>query len=465
MSNSVFGVIGLGVMGKSISLNLAEKGFPISVFNRKEDGEEDVVINFLQSEQVTGDLLGFTNLHEFIQSIQRPRKILLMIKAGTAVDHVINRLIPLLSKGDVIIDGGNSHYTDSNKRFEFLAEKGIHFVGSGISGGEEGARKGPSIMPGGNLESYQLIAPYLEKIAAKDELGNPCCAFIGPAGAGHFVKMVHNGIEYAEMQLLAELYTIMAETTSYEEIIQIFNQWNQGDLSSYLLDITVQILQKKEGDRYVLDSILDKAGNKGTGAWSSKAAFDLGTVNNMMSAAVFARYISSYKETRTKWSKNVHVETKISKALNIKELEQAYRFARIINHHQGFELIEAASQQYNWNLNLAGIARIWTNGCIIRSKFMNESIDILQKYSSILDQGETMNWLCSNERVLVELISYGIEKRVATPVFSSAYHYWISMTTEKLPANLLQAQRDFFGAHTYQRIDYPDGQAVHTIWS
>lgn len=385
MHKSTFGIIGLGVMGKSLGLNIAEKGFGISVYNRADSGEEKIVTQFLNENNSFPNIAGFTNIEKFIASIERPCKILIMIKAGNAIDSVIQQLIPFLSKGDILIDGGNSHFSDTNKRSKYLAAMNIHFVGCGVSGGEEGARKGPSIMPGGTPESYQMIAPILETIAAKDINNKPCCTYIGPEGAGHFIKMVHNGIEYVEMQLLAEIYAMLSITHTNDEIAYLLKTWNNTDLSSYLLEITINILQKKEGNQYVLDTILDTAGNKGTGSWSSKTAFDLGTVNTMMSSAVFARYISSFKEKRKSLSTLINYSSKSLEKPNLESLKNTYKFARIINHHQGFELIRIASQEYNWDLNLSEIARIWTNGCIIRSDFMEKSVAVFKKNQAYLD--------------------------------------------------------------------------------
>ena len=464
MNKSIFGVIGLGVMGKSISLNIAEKGHSISVYNRADEGEAEVVKNFLAANRSFENMQGFTDLSKFVESLERPRKILIMIKAGATVDVVIEKLLPLLSEDDIVIDGGNSHYMDTSRRCKYLEKKNIQFIGAGVSGGEEGARKGPSIMPGGSKSSYNIVAPILESIATKDSVGKSCCTYIGPEGAGHFIKMVHNGMEYAEMQLLAELYALLSESMNYKEISDLFLSWNKGDLSSYLLEITAEILCKKEGADYLLDLILDKAGNKGTGSWSSKAAFDLGIPSTMMSSAVFARYISSFKEKRKELSKRSNKKTKSNTLPNIESLEKAYRFARIINHHQGFELMRQASDTYGWNLSLTDIARIWTNGCIIKSAFMTTSIAIFQAHDELLKHEGIFNLLRENEAAVSETLGYGLSNRVALPALWSAYNYWIAMTTETLPANLIQAQRDYFGAHTYQRIDAPSDQFFHTNW-
>ena len=461
---SEFGVFGLGVMGSSIALNIADKGFELSVFNRAEGGEEEVVNRFLSAHQDKGNIRGFTDLEKFIGSLDRPRKILIMIKAGPTVDLVLNQLMPLLSKGDIIIDGGNSHYENTRKRFELAESHGLEFVGAGISGGEEGARKGPSIMPGGKKQSYDLVAEVLEAIAAKDNFGKTCCAYIGPEGSGHFIKMVHNGIEYVEMQLLAELYALMSDSMSNLEIAEVFETWNRGELSSYLLDITIKILRKKEGDRYLLDLILDKAGNKGTGSWSSKAALDLGIPTTMMSSAVFARYISSFKDKRVKMSGLLEQMAFTGAAINIHDLEKTYEFARLVNHQQGFGLMELASEAYNWNLNFSEIARIWSNGCIIKSHLMNRLHKEFLENADLFDMDFVTRSLISGESFIRDTLVSALQRRVSVGSFSASYDYWIGMTTRRLPANLIQAQRDFFGAHTYQRVDASDTDFYHTQW-
>ena len=461
---SEFGVFGLGVMGSSISLNIAEKGYELSVFNRAEGGEEEVVDNFMKANSHLKNLHGFTDLDAFIESMERPRKVLIMIKAGPTVDLVLNNLIPKLSAGDVIIDGGNSHYVNTKRRFELCEKQGVEFIGAGISGGEEGARKGPSIMPGGKKGSYDIVSNVLESIAAKDDFGKTCCAYIGPEGSGHFIKMVHNGVEYVEMQLLAEIYAMLAVHHSNEDIAKVFESWNQGELSSYLLDITIQILRKKEGSDYLLDKILDKAGNKGTGSWSSKAAFDLGIPNTMMSSAVFARYISSFKESRVAMSSKVKTERNDLSLPDISVMKGAYKMARLINHQQGFKLMELASESYGWKLNFSDIARIWSNGCIIKSHLMNSLHDGFKTERDLFQMNVVFTDLLDLEENLRAVIHVGLDSRMSLHCFTAAYYYWIDMTSERLPANLIQAQRDFFGAHTYQRIDDQSGDYFHTKW-
>ena len=465
MSKSNFGVFGLGVMGKSIAFNLASKGHNLSVYNRGKGTEKYVVRDFLKDNESVKNILGFNSVSEFVNSIQQPRKILLMVNAGATVDVVLQTLLPYLSAEDIIIDGGNSHYLDTKRRIELLKTKGLYFIGCGISGGEEGAKNGPSMMPSGDLKAYSQIAPILESIAAKDKNNKPCCQYIGKKGSGHFVKMAHNGIEYAEMQLLAEVFSIMSKTMTYETIAETLTSWQKGNLSSYLLDITSKILQKKEGNEYVLDLILDQAGNKGTGSWSSKAALELGIPNTMMTSAVFARFISSFKNEREKLALKIKSNTEKPKKLNLKDLKKAYQFARIINHHQGFALILEASNTYSWHVSLSEIARIWTNGCIIKSKFMESCVKILEVNQSFLEDKTIISVLNDSEKASVKILKYALSSRVASPCLFASHDYWVAMSTNKLPANLIQAQRDFFGAHTYKRIDKPFNENFHTNWS
>ncbi|MEM6684394.1 MAG: NADP-dependent phosphogluconate dehydrogenase [Bacteroidota bacterium] len=456
-----FGIIGLGVMGKSIAINALNHDISVTVYNRETEHEVNVAGKF-EDAYADKNVQGFSVLKDFVSALEMPRKILLMVNAGNAVDQVIANLLPLLSEGDIVLDGGNSHYQDTNRRIASLQEKNIHFLGVGISGGEEGALKGPSLMPGGDLKSYQQVANVLETIAAKDTNGQPCCGFIGPNGAGHFVKMVHNGIEYGDMQLLAELYEILGKTKSYDQIAALFNEWNQGELASYLLEITAQILTAKEDDDYVLDTILDKAGNKGTGSWSSKAALELGIPTTIKTAAVYARYISSFKQKRQKLAVQVAENTKEN--LDVSKLKEAYSFARILNLHQGFELLRAASHEYNWQLNFADICRIWSNGCIIKSELLQQSIEVFQQHNSLLDDTNITQKLQQQEASVKEILKYALDHRMNVPCFSEAYSYWIMMTTERTSANMIQAQRDFFGAHTFQKVNDPTGQKFHYNW-
>ncbi len=464
MSNSSFGLIGLGVMGKSLALNVADQGYEVSVYNRAEGHEKKVVSDFLSENSSYQNIQGFTNLESFVLSLEAPRKIFLMIKAGPAIDSVLSQLAPLLSKDDIVIDGGNSHFQDTVARFQAMEQAGIHFVGCGVSGGEEGARKGPSIMPGGTKESYEHIGPILESIAAKDKHGKACCVRVGESGAGHFVKMIHNGMEYAEMQLLAEAYHLLSQSMSNSEISSLLEKWNDGELSSYLLEITIQILRRKEGDEDLVDLILDQASNKGTGSWSSQTALAVGMPTTMMTDAVFARYISTFKKERIELSQLVDRKEQVE-MLSPDTLEEAYQFARIINHEQGFALIRQVSGENNWNINTSEVARIWTNGCIIRSALMEKCAELFKGGNTLLTDSYFIKELGSSESALKQLIKNAIEGGIHTPVFSSALQYWFGATSASLAANLIQAQRDFFGAHTYKRADDPEGPSHHTNWT
>lgn len=463
MSTMSFGIIGLGVMGKSIAQNILNNGFSLSAYNRETETEIDVAKNFAKQNQGK-KIQGYNDLQSFVNSLETPRKILIMVNAGKAVDQVMKQLLPLLSENDIIIDGGNSHYKDTNRRIQFLKEHSINLLGLGISGGEEGALKGPSLMPGGNLKSYELVAQILKSIAAKDVSGNPCCAYVGNEGAGHFVKMVHNGIEYADMQLLAELYAILSNQMTYDEISDLFFEWNKGKLSSYLLEITADILRTKDDNQYILDTILDKAGNKGTGSWSSSTALELGTPTTIKTAAVFARYISSFKEKRTKLAQIIASKNTNISAVDTKALQEAYDFARTLNLHQGLELLNTASEKFQWNIDLSEICRIWSNGCIIKSKKLRNSIAVLKKHKSLLEYNNVLEKLKYQEALVAQIIHYAVDNRLNIPCIMEAYSYWTMMTTEKSSANMIQAQRDYFGAHTYQKIDDSTQQWYHHNW-
>ncbi|MEM7297233.1 MAG: NADP-dependent phosphogluconate dehydrogenase [Bacteroidota bacterium] len=463
MSKSSFGLIGLGVMGKSLALNILRNNFSLSVYNRKTEEEAHLLTDFLKENSHQDLVLGFSDLKDFVRSLESPRKILLMVSAGSAVDHVIKNLMEFLDKGDIIIDGGNSHYKDTERRIDQVKKQGIHYLGCGISGGEEGALKGPSIMPGGAKKAYNEVSDVLESIAAKDANNLPCCSFIGPGGAGNFVKTIHNGIEYAEMQLIAECYDVMRQTKSNEEIADLFEGWNKSDLSSYLLGITVQILRKKEGDRYLVDLILDKAANKGTGSWSSQISLGNGMPTTMMTDAVFARYVSSFKKVRSAISEKVSRKTG-KKDVDESIIEDAYRFARLINHQQGFSLINELSKSNSWDIDLSSIARVWTNGCIIRSALMEDLIQVFKNAQNMLDSERIIQQLSESEEAVSLFLKNVVENKIPAPVISSAYQYWLGMSTGNLPANLIQAQRDFFGAHTYERIDAKQGDSFHTNW-
>ncbi|WP_029036120.1 NADP-dependent phosphogluconate dehydrogenase [Salinimicrobium xinjiangense] len=463
------GLFGLGVMGKSLALNMASKGFRVSIYNRHVDKiEVDIAKNFT-AENPESNFRGFDDLKAFVESLERPRNILLMVNAGKVVDFVIEDLLKHLDEGDLIIDGGNSHYRDTIRREKELKEKGILFMGAGISGGEEGARKGPSIMPGGPESSYDRVGPILEKIAAKDKKGNPCCTYVGPDGSGHFVKMVHNGIEYGEMQLIAETYHLLRyhSDAEPEEIGALFQEWNK-EMQSYLLEISIEILRKKENGDLVLDQILDAAKQKGTGGWSTNAALELGVPLDTISAAVMTRNISGMKEQRAAAAKKY--DHKFSEKGNLKELQnalfEAYKASGIVNHAIGFDLLRAASEEYNWRLNLSEIARIWTNGCIIRSKLMEDLVVKFKDHREhLLMQAEIVQKISGYKKSLTGMVGEALNAGFPVPVMSAAANYLLSFTAEQSSANMIQAQRDYFGAHTYQRKDKPRGEFFHTQWN
>lgn len=460
-----FGLFGLGVMGKSLARNLASKGFKISMFNRHvNETEVDVALVFKQEHKELSASLAFDDVKAFVESIETPRKIMLMVNAGKTIDMVIEGLLPYLSEGDILIDGGNSHYEKTKERTGYLQTKNIHFIGVGVSGGEEGALKGPSIMPGGNMEAYQKIKPFLEAIAAKDKNNLPCCTYIGPDGSGHFVKMVHNGIEYVEMQLLAETVNILKSAGhNPDAVADILEGWKTTD-DSYLLGITVEILRKKEGEDWLVNKILDKAGNKGTGNWTTIAATQLGMPSTLIATALFARYISFFKETRIQAQKDFRQQNHEVLNSSSDHLLKTYQFARIMNHYQGFELIEKASQQYQWNLKLNEIARIWTSGCIIKSNFMQNLVNDLQKNTPLLQNKSYIKRIKELKPAANLLVSQCILYELPIPCFTEAVTFHNSITTADSAANIIQAQRDYFGAHTYQRVDDASEKFYHTQW-
>lgn len=464
LDKSEFGLLGLGVMGKSLCRNLAKNGFKLSMYNRHVNGSEvDVARNFKALHNELESALPFDELSAFVNSIEQPRKIMLMVNAGKTTDLVIDDLLQYLSPGDIIIDGGNSHFEDTKSRFEYLKSKNIQFLGTGVSGGEEGALKGPSIMPGGDQKAYQSVRRFLEAIAAKDIKGDPCCAYIGKDGSGHFVKMVHNGIEYVEMQLLTEVVGILKfQGYTYDQIAEILDSWQS--CNSYLLEITVDILRKKEGDDWLLNKILDKAGNKGTGNWSAVASSQLGVPGTMITTALYARYLSFFKEEREKTEIRYGDNRNFELSISADNLLKAYQFSRIINHYQGFKLMSEASRINQWDLNLSEIARIWTNGCIIRSKLMVELIPILGINDDLLSNDDIANWITDSRGSCKLVVAQCILAEIATPCMSDAINFFNGISTAKSNANLIQAQRDYFGAHTYQRVDDSTGTFHHTRW-
>ena len=462
------GLIGLAVMGENLVLNMESKGFHVAVYNRTAAVTEKFAANRARGKNIHPT----TTMEEFVGALQPPRKAMIMVKAGGPVDAVINQLVPLLEKGDVIIDGGNSLFTDTQRRCKDLEGRGIHFVGCGVSGGEEGALKGPSLMPGGPRESWEIIAPIFRKIAAQVD-GEPCCRYMGPDGAGHYVKMVHNGIEYGDMQLICEGYAILKNVLGLEanELADIFAEWNKGDLDSYLIEITSQIFRKidPETGKPLVDVILDKAGQKGTGLWTLQSALSQAVVISTINAAVEARVISSRKDERVAASKTLP-QPKVPKFTGdrnglITAVRDALYASKIVSYAQGMELLGAASTGYKWDLNFGDIATIWRGGCIIRAKFLNrikeayerdaklDNLLLAEYFTGIIERTQD-NW-----RVAVaSAVTHG----VAVPAFSASLGYFDSYRSARLPSNLLQAQRDFFGAHTYERVDKPG--VFHTEW-
>src|SRR5213596_536898 len=468
MMQSDIGLIGLAVMGENLALNMESKGFPVAVFNRTAAVTEKFVTTRSKGKKITPT----KTIEEFIGALKRPRKAMMMIKAGKSVDQVIAEVAPLLEKGDVLIDGGNSLFTDTQRRFHELEGKGIHYIGCGVSGGEEGALKGPSLMPGGSRESYEIIAPIFRKIAAQVD-GEPCCRYMGPDGAGHYVKMVHNGIEYGDMQLICESYAILKEVAGLrnEELADTYREWNKGDLDSYLIDITSQIFRKIDPDtgKPLVDVILDKAGQKGTGLWTLQSAIAQSVVISTINAAVEARVISSRKDERVAASKILPQPKPKKFSGDRKQLIEAVRNAlyasKIVSYAQGMELLGAASKQYDWNLNFGDIATIWRGGCIIRAKFLNRITEAYARdpklHNLLLDQYFT-DIIAKTQHNWRIAVSTAINYGVAVPAFSASLAYFDSYRSARLPANLLQAQRDFFGAHTYERVDKPG--VFHTEW-
>jgi len=463
MNKASFGIIGLGIMGRGLAKNIANKGFNLSVYNRTTETEKDVVSNFLADAKLN-TIQGFTEMESFVNSLALPRKILLMVSAGQAVDSVIAQLKPFLSESDILLDGGNSYYRDTQRRVSELTKDNIHFLGVGISGGEQGALHGPSMMVGGSEMAYDSVSTIFEAISAKDKNSQPCASLLGPDGCGHFVKIIHNGVEYVEMQLLAECYSLLAPTHSNEQVSTLLKEWNRGKLASYLLEITANILVRKEGANYLLDKILDKAGSKGTGSWSSQPALQLGVPASMINAAVTARYISMLKEKRIDLASMITAERAII-PLDPETLKNTYTFARIINHYQGLEIIKAASIENSWNVNLSEIARIWTQGCIIESQLMESLVEILRSEDDLLKHSEIFSVVKNNEKDVIHTLNNASNSGIATPCISNSLQYWLSLTTANSPANLIQAQRDFFGAHTYQRNDKPSTDFFTTNWT
>jgi 6-phosphogluconate dehydrogenase len=470
MEKADIGLVGLAVMGENLILNMESRGYTVAVFNRTVDK----VDKFMAGRAKGKKIVGAHTLEELVGSLKAPRKVMLMVKAGAAVDEFIEHLTPLLSKGDIIIDGGNSHFPDTIRRTKALEEKGLLYIGTGVSGGEEGALKGPSIMPGGSKAAWPAVKPIFQSIAAKVEDGTPCCDWVGDDGAGHFVKMVHNGIEYGDMQLISESYQIMKDLLgmSADEMHQVFAEWNRGDLDSYLIEITRDILGTKDKDGAPLvDKILDTAGQKGTGKWTSVTALDLGMPLTLISEAVFARILSSMKDERVNASKILRGPTpKFTGDKNafLADLGKALYASKIVSYAQGYQMMQAAAAEYKWDLSYGGIALLWRGGCIIRSKFLGkikEAYDKDPKLSNLLLAPFFQQKIDEAQEGWRRVVATAVANGIWIPAHSTALTYFDGFRTARLPANLLQAQRDYFGAHQYERVDQPRGQFFHTNWT
>lgn len=466
MSKQEIGVIGMAVMGRNLALNIESRGYSVSIYNRSKDKTDEVM-----AEHPGKQLVPYYTLPDFVNSLEKPRRILIMVQAGRGTDAVIDELKPLLDKGDIIIDGGNAYFEDTIRRNKALSEAGFNFIGAGVSGGEEGALKGPSIMPGGQKEAYQLVAPILEKIAAEVN-GEPCVAYIGPNGAGHYVKMAHNGIEYGDMQLIAESYSLLkhAAGLTNDEIAAVFSEWNEGELNSYLIEITADIFKHKEPSGvHLVDVILDAAGNKGTGKWTSQSALDLGEPLSLITESVFARYLSAIKDQRVAAAKILSgPQTAIesdNKAQLIEKIRKALYMGKIISYAQGFAQLKAASQHYSWSLNYGEIAKIFRAGCIIRAQFLQKITEAYENEEEVVNLLLTPYFKQTVEayqQSLRDVVSFAVQHGIPVPTLSAAIAYYDSYRSAVLPANLIQAQRDYFGAHTYQRTD-KEG-VFHTDW-
>jgi 6-phosphogluconate dehydrogenase len=465
-----FGLVGLAVMGENLVLNIESRGFTVAVYNRTVAK----VDQFVQGRAKGKKIVGAHTIPELVASLKTPRKVMLMVKAGKPVDDFIELIIPHLEAGDIIIDGGNSHFPDTIRRTKYLESKGFLFIGTGVSGGEEGALRGPSIMPGGSPSAWPYVKPIFQSIAAKVSDGTPCCDWVGNDGAGHFVKMVHNGIEYGDMQLICEAYQIMSELLgmSAGEIHEVFKQWNTGDLDSYLVEITRDILAFKDTDgKPLVDKILDTAGQKGTGKWTSVTSLDLGIPLTLISESVFARCLSAMKEERVAASKVLAgPKAKFSgdKRAFLADLEKALYASKIVSYAQGFTLMRAAAEEYKWSLKYGSIALLWRGGCIIRSAFLGkikEAFDNNPSLANLLLAPFFKEKIEASQEAWRRVISTAVLNGVWVPAFSTALNYYDGYRNARLPANLLQAQRDYFGAHQYERVDKPRGEFFHTNWT
>ncbi|WP_333991492.1 NADP-dependent phosphogluconate dehydrogenase [Burkholderia orbicola] len=470
MGKQAIGVIGLAVMGRNLALNIESRGYAVSVFNRSREKTDELIAEFPGRK-----LVPTYTLEEFVASLETPRRILMMVKAGEATDATIASLKPLLEKGDVLIDGGNTHFTDTIRRNQELAQSGLHFIGTGVSGGEEGALRGPSIMPGGQRDAYDLVEPILKQIAAKAPSdGEPCVAYMGPDGAGHYVKMVHNGIEYGDMQLIAESYSVLKDVAGLtnDELGAVYTEWNQGELDSYLIEITSKIFGKKDEEtgKHLVDVILDRAAQKGTGKWTSQNALDLGVPLPLITESVFARVLSSLKTERVAASKILLGPAAApfdgDRAAFVEAVRRALYLSKVISYAQGFAQLRTASEEYGWNLDLGTIAKIFRAGCIIRARFLQKITDAYAKdpaLANLLLDPYFKDIAANYQTALRDVVVAAVKAGVPVPAFASAVAYFDSYRSERLPANLVQAQRDFFGAHTFERTDKPG--SFHANWS
>jgi 6-phosphogluconate dehydrogenase len=470
MANADIGLIGLAVMGENLILNMESKGFTVACFNRTVSKVDD----FINGRAKGKNIIGCKTIEELTASLKTPRKVMLMVKAGQAVDDFIELLLPHLENGDIIIDGGNSHFPDTIRRTQYVESKGKLYIGTGVSGGEEGALRGPSIMPGGSPAAWPHVKLIFQSICAKTDDGSPCCDWVGENGAGHFVKMTHNGIEYGDMQMICEVYNMMREGLGLtnQEMHQIFAEWNEGELKSYLIEITRDILAyKDEEGNEVIDIILDTAGQKGTGKWTVVAALDSGQPLTLVGEAVFARCLSAIKEERVEASKILRgpkARFKGDRKKFINDLRSALYASKIVSYAQGYQLMRAAAQEYKWNLNNGGIALMWRGGCIIRSVFLGDIKKAFDKNPNLVNLLVDPFFKRAVTKALScwrRVVSTAIKLGVSMPAISSALAYYDGYRHERLPANLLQAQRDYFGAHTYERVDRPRGEFFHTNWT
>lgn len=470
MKKADIGLIGLAVMGENLVMNMESKGFTVAVYNRTTDK----VTAFVEGRAAGKNIIGTYSIEELVNTLKKPRKVMLMVKAGQPVDDFIEKLFPYLEAGDIIIDGGNSHFPDTIRRTAYVESKGLLYIGTGVSGGEEGALKGPSMMPGGSPAAWPHVKPIFQGISAKVEDGSPCCEWVGENGAGHFVKMVHNGIEYGDMQLICEAYQLMKDLLgmSNDEMHEVFSEWNRGDLNSYLIEISRDILAYKDKDgSYLIDKILDTAGQKGTGKWTAVAALDEGIPLTLIGEAVFARCLSAMKEERVKASgilKGPEPGFKGDKKAFIEDIKQALYASKIVSYAQGYTLMRAAAKTYGWDLNYGGVALMWRGGCIIRSVFLGkikEAFDKNPGLENLLLDDFFKNKIQAAQDGWRRVISTAMSNGIWVPVFTTALCYFDGYRNARLPANLLQAQRDYFGAHTYERTDRPRGEFFHTDWT